>query len=131
MINVDQEFNRIIEMLNDEAIAEYTTSMDNDNTFEVSTDKFVTISGGINRLYSLQTAYQSLFVDNTATEGRVKQADGTLVMCSKDEWDVLLKAMRDKGSELFSKRETLLAQIDALTIDSTLSTILNTVWANV
>ena len=131
-MDINQEFNRLVEILKDEAGLAYKAEIDGEATFEVSVGKNVTIKGGQEKLQDLKDGYDSLFVDPETpnTEGAVKQFDGTLVMCTQAEWDELLKQMRLAGRVLFEKHETLLAQIGALTANDTFTTIVNTTWEN-
>ena len=118
--------------LNTQRESEYSIALNGTNIFEVSTDKFITISGGTERLWSLQTAYDSLFIDPDIPEvdGNVKEEDGTLINCTLAEWDELLKLMRASGKAFFNKNETLYAQINALVETDSFDSIWETTWDN-
>ena len=116
--------------LNADRKSKYDLAKDGVNVFTVSEGKTVTISGGEERLTNLKFAYDSLFVHASEVDGNVKQADGTLVNCTKAEWDELIRLMTLKGGDLFRQNETLIAQIDALTVDNTLTEIYSTIWEN-
>ena len=126
------ELERAKIVLNEDRSVKYKQEMDGENTFEVSEGKFITVVGGQEKHLDLRDAYDSLFVDPDvpATEGGVKQADGTLTNCTQAEWDVLLKEMRMGGRILFEKSETLATMIDALVDTDTFETIWNTTWEN-
>jgi hypothetical protein len=131
-MEVSQELIRAQEVLNQERDNAYHAALRGINTFEVSTDKFVVMEGGTERLWSLQTAYESLFVDPDVPElnGNIKQADGSLIDCTVAEWDSLMKLMREAGKNLFIKNETLIYKISILTDSSTMSEVWNTTWDN-
>ena len=130
-MNIENELLRAKEELNIQRENDYSVAINGLNTFEVSTDKFVEIAGGTARLWSLQTAYDSLFVDLSETSGSVKQADGSLVECTKAEWDTLFSLMRAKGKELFAKNETLIVYISMLDDTKTMAQVWNTTFDNV
>jgi len=132
-MDIANELLRAKEELNTQREGDYSVALNGTNIFEVSTDKFVTIDNGVSRLWSLTTAYDSMFLDleTPETEGSVKQADGSLVVCTQAEWDTLFILMRAKGRELFIKNEILIAMIDALTEDNTMDEVWNTTYENV
>jgi len=131
-METSQELIRAKQTLYDQLDVAYKIALGGANTFEVATDKFVTITGGSETLWTLQDAYASLFTDPDVpeTDGAVKQADGSLVMCSREEWNTLMKLMRLEGRQLFIKNETLLAMIDALVVTDTFAKIWDTTWEN-
>ena len=131
-MDMNQEFDRIIQILKTQGVKEYKAEVDGEATFEVSAGKFITISGGQEKLQDLKDGYDSLFIDPDTpnVDGAVKQSDGSLVMCTQAEWDELLKQMRLAGRVLFEKHETLITQINALTVSDTFDTICGTTWAN-
>jgi len=125
-----EELARAKQELHAERDGVYTTKMNGPNTFEVSPDKFITTSGGTPRLWSLETAYKAHFVDpEPALEASIRQADGTFVICTQEEWDNMFIEMRKHGAVYFDINERLIQRIEALTVDDTLSTIWDCTWA--
>jgi len=131
-MELSQELIRAKNTLSDSREMAYQEALKGDNTFEVSEGKTVTMVGGTERLWSLQTAYDSLFVDLETPEldGKIKQSDGSLVDCTRAEWDSLFEQMRAKGKEYFVKNETLIYRISILTEENTMSEVWTTTWEN-
>ena len=102
-MDTSNELIRAKETLIAQLESDYKSEVNGINTITVSEGKDLTISGGQEKLQDLRDGYDSLFVDPDVpeTEGAVKQADGSLVMCTQVEWDELLRQMRIQGRVLF------------------------------
>jgi len=76
--------------------------------------------------------YDTHFVDpiNPAPSAIIQQVDGTYTDCLKAEWETLLKAMRAKGNEVFTKNAILTAMIAGLSETDTFATIWGTIFEN-
>jgi len=132
-METSQELVRAKQTLNDAREAAYRNALQGDIAISVNETTEVVVSGGLENLWSLQTAYESLFVDPEVPEvdASVKQADGGLVRCTKAEWEIMLKFMRNFGKNLFIKNEVVIATIAGLTEANTMSEVWGTTWDNI
>jgi hypothetical protein len=133
-MEVSQELEKAKDVLNNERETAYRNALHGDIAIDIDeAGKLVTVNGGLDNLWSLQTAYESLFVDPDVPEidASLKQADGSLVRCTQAEWEHLLKAMRNFGKNLFIKNEVVIAYIGMLTVDNTMAEVWNTTWENI
>lgn len=132
-MEVSQELQKAKDILNNEREIAYRSALQGNIEIEVSAGKSVIINGGLDNLWSNQTAFESLFIDPDVpeVEANIKQADSTLIKCTKAEWVVMLKYMRNFGKNLFIKNEVVISHIAALTIDNTMAEVWNTTWENI
>jgi len=134
-MEVSQELQKAKDVLNTEREAAYRNALNGEIMIPVSEGKTVTVAGGLENLWSLQTAYEAMFIDPAPEDVRddatVKQADSSLIYCTEPEWAAMLKYMRGYGKYLFVRNEAIIATIEALTVDKTLTEVWNTTWANI
>lgn len=131
-MNTQNELLRAKEELTKQRLATYSNLFNGVYSYEVSPGKTLMIGGGINVLVFLQSGYEAHFNDPDvpALSAKIQQVDGTYTDCLKSEWETLFKAMRAKGSEIFSKNEALTIAIAGLTESDSFATIWGTTFEN-
>ncbi len=132
-MEVSQELQKAKDVLYQECDVAYREALNGNIAVTLGGGKEVVVNGGLYNLWSLQAAYESLFIDPSTpeTDASVKQADGGLIRCTKAEWEYILKFMRGYGKTLFIKNEVVLSTIKVLTVDNTMTEVWGTTWENI